>query len=357
MKLLFIPHVPNTRVVNRVYEFARVTGQTVLHWPMRNATLGEKIGSQAGSLFRGIGIEKGRLSMPMLLRPERTAARFNTALLNRVIERYRFDAVVNANALLFDVGSIRVPVIYDLVDDHLSVNPRLGLSASRVAKVEEDLRAAKAVICVSEALKKKASKFNASVRVVENGVDLQKFAQAKSLKKKWGWQGKRVFGFVGGVAPWTGLDRACEAYLRIADETTEMLVVGGDGGDYYRDLLRRYGGKIRFAGPVDPAEVGDYFRTIDVGLIPFELNDFTRNAYPIKALEYALAGAEVLSTPLDVLRAKKLPFVHFAPIEDFAERMEEMKKENRSPITYDFTPLSWEKQGERLTAFIEESLR
>jgi glycosyltransferase involved in cell wall biosynthesis len=357
MNILFIPHVPNTKVVNRVHELARVMGQTVLHWPMRNGSLGEKIRSQAGSLFRGVKIEKGRLSMPMLLRPERAAARFNTALLNRVIERYRFDAVVNANALLFNVKSIRVPVVYDLVDDHLTVNPCLGLSASRVAKIEGDLKAARAVVCVSDVLREKASQFNSRVRVIENGVDLQKFARAKSLKERWGWQGKQVFGFVGGVAPWTGLERACEAYLRIADESTEMLVVGGDGSDYYRSLLQRYSEKIRFVGPVEPAAVGDYFKTIDIGLIPFELNDFTRNAYPIKALEYALAGAEVLSTPLNALRAKKLPFVHFAPIEAFAERMAELKEKKTSPFTYDFGPLSWERQGERFMAFIEESIR
>jgi glycosyltransferase involved in cell wall biosynthesis len=273
-----------------------------------------------------------------------------------VIERYRFDAVVNANALLFDVGSIRVPVIYDLVDDHLSVNPRLGLTGSRVRKIERDLRSSRGVVCVSEALKKRAGRFNGHVEVVENGVDLQKFSRSKSLKAKWGWQEKRVFGFVGGVAPWTGLHRACEAYLRIADETTEMVVVGGDGSDYYKNLVRHYGEKIRFVGPVSPDIVGDYFKTIDVGLIPFELNDFTRNAYPIKALEYALAGAQVLSTPLDALRAKKFPFVRFASIEAFADRMEEMKKRNFPPIDYDFKPLSWQKQAEKFLTFIKEVL-
>ena len=141
--------------------------------------------------------------------------------------------------------------------------------------------------------------------------------------------------------------------MQIKDNTNAMIIVGDSKSDFFKNLKQKYQNDILFIGLVPPKRVGDYFKTLDIGLIPFVLNDFTNNAYPIKALEYGLAGGMVISTPLDVLVSKRLPFIEFCNIEDFAKKMKNIKK---SSTKFDFSDLSWQKQTSRLISFIEESI-
>jgi len=351
MRVLFVPHVPAIHIINRVYEFALGTDGYFLIWELENHTLWAKITSQLRSLFRLISLKNELMQVPLLFKPQKLAVQWNTLMLNRAVKKYQIDIVVNANALLFDVSKISVPVIYDLVDDHLEINRALGLTASRIEKIKKDIRNAKGVVCVTEQLEQKAKQLNPCTVTIENGLYLDRFSASRSLKKALGIEGKKVYGYIGGVEAWTGIDRACEAYLKIRNDRTAMIVVGNSESMFFRSLKQTYRDAIYFVGAVPPSEVGNYFKSIDVGMIPFVLNDFTHNALPIKALEYGLAGAQVISTPLRALEAKQFPFVHFASIEMFDRVMQSLE---RKEMTFDFTAYSWEKQSEKLMMFVKE---
>lgn len=352
MNILFIPHVPNLSVINRVYEFAKNTDNYFLNWEIDNASFKNKIFSQLNSLVYRQNAKI--VQIPLLFKPDSLAIKFNTFNLNRLIEKLQIDVVVNANALLFDIKSIKVPVIYDLVDDHLETNDDIGLNAKRVEKIKKDIKNSKGVVCVTEILEKKVQELglHQNTTTIDNGVYIEKFHKAKDLKKELGLEGKKVFGFVGGVDAWTGIEQAIEQYLKIKNDTDALLIVGGNDGMYYKNLVKKYADDILFIGKVAPENVADYFKTIDIGLIPFELNDFTHNALPIKALEYALAGAHVISTPLRGLIAKNFPFVTFCEIENFAECMQK----DYDAVEYDFSDLSWKKQGEKLIQFVKRCI-
>jgi len=353
MNILFIPHVPNLNVINRVYEFAKNTDSYFLNWQIDNSSLKQKIFSQLNSLR--CKQDDKIVQIALLFKPEKLATRFNTFNLNRLIDKLQIDMVVNANALLFDIKNVKVPVVYDLVDDHLEVNSDIGLNKKRVQKIKKDIENSMGVICVTEILEKKVKDLglHQNTITIENGVYIEKFLKAKSLKQELGLENKKVFGFVGGIDEWTGIEKVIEQYLKIKNDTNAFLVVGGNDGDFYKNLVKKYNNDILFIGRVKPELVADYFKTIDVGLIPFELNDFTHNALPIKALEYALAGASVISTPLNGLKAKKFPFVEFCEIERFAECMKKETKE----FDFDFTQISWEKQSARLIGFLNRIKR
>ena len=352
MNILFIPHVPNLTVINRVYEFAKNTDSYFLNWQIDNSSLKHKITSQLNSLkFK----QDGKIvQIPLLFKPQKLATKFNTLNLNRLIDRLEIDVVVNANALLFDIKEIKVPVVYDLVDDHLEVNSDIGLNRIRVKKIKEDIENSSGVICVTEILEKKVKELGLhnNTITIENGVYIEKFQKAKSLKKELGLEGKKVFGFVGGIDEWTGVEKAIKQYLKIKNETNAFLVVGGNDGEFYKKLLNQYDNDILFVGRIKPDLVADYFKSIDVGLIPFELNDFTHNALPIKALEYALAGARVISTPLNGLKAKEFPFVEFCEIDKFGEFM----KKDFNGVEFDFSKISWEKEARKLIEFVRKKL-
>ena len=350
MNILFIPHVPNLTVINRVYEFAKNTNSYFLTWQINNASLKYKILSQINSLrFK---TDNKTIQIPLLFKPEQIAVKFNTYQLNRLIDRLNIEVVVNANALLFDIKNIKVPVIYDLVDDHLEVNPDIGLNKKRIKKIKEDISNSKGVICVTEFVEKKAKILNNNTITIENGVYVERFKNAKSIKKELGIFDKKVFGFIGGIEEWTGLGEAIENYLKIKDKNTAFLVVGGNDGEYYQNLVKTYSQDIYFVGKVSPNEVAKYFKSIDIGLIPFRLNDFTHNALPIKALEYALGGASVISTKLAYLMYKKYPFVEFCDIDNFYKAM----KAQKSDYKFDFDTIDWRYQSQKVLNFIKENI-
>jgi glycosyltransferase involved in cell wall biosynthesis len=270
------------------------------------------------------------------------------------------EAVVNGNALLFDIPNIEVPVIYDLVDDHLTPNSQIGLTSPMVGKIVRDITYSAGVVAVSTFLEEKVQKYNSNTTTIENGLYLERFASARSLKRELGLEGKIVYGYIGGVSPWTQIHRAIEEYLKIASPETAFIVVGGNRGSYYRQLVEKYGKRVHFVGAVPPPQVPNYFKTLDVGVIPFELNDFTSNAFPIKSLEYGAGGAYVVSTPLKYLQSKKFPFITFAPIEDFASVLEQFKMQLPSlpppSHLFDFSQYDWKKLGKRLESFIAKSI-
>ncbi|BCD60568.1 MULTISPECIES: glycosyltransferase [unclassified Nitratiruptor] len=353
MKILFIPHVPNKKVINRVYELAKNSRGIVLDWHIDNSSLKDKIFSQISTLLNTISLTDSKLSMPLLFKPDSLASKINTLLLNKVIKKYNIDVVVNANALLFDVQNIEVPVIYDLVDDHLTQNISIGLTETRVKKIEKDIKYAKGVVCVTEAIEEKVKKIHSKTITIDNGVYIEKFEKARSLKKKFGLENKKVFGYIGGVEEWTGIEKACEAYIQIKNSQTAMMVVGDSKSGFFQNIKKKFQNDIIFTETIAPDEVANYFKTLDIGLIPFELNDFTNNAFPIKALEYGLGGAQVIATPLKVLEQKRLPYIQFCPIEDFPNWMQKIEKKE---FSYDFTPYSWQNQAQKLVRFIKDVL-
>ncbi len=349
MNILFIPHTPNIKLINRVYEFAKSTNSYFLYWEIENSSFKEKVKSQLNSLKYK---QDGKIvQIPLLFRPEKFAAQINSINLNLLIDKLDIDVVVNANALLFDIKKIKVPVIYDLVDDHLEINSDIGLSTKRVSKIKNDIKESKAVITVTNILQEKARGLNKNVITIENGVYIDKFAQAKSLKRELGLENKKVFGYIGGVDEWTGIDRACEAYMKIKSNNNAMIIVGDSNSYFFRELKRRYQDDIIFTGMISPEKVGDYFKTLDIGLIPFKLNDFTNNAFPIKALEYGLAGATVLSTPLKLLKQKSFPFIEFAKIDEFDKMMTKIDKK---VYDFDFSKFSWDRQSQKLLNYLKE---
>jgi glycosyltransferase involved in cell wall biosynthesis len=351
MKILFIPHVPITKIINRVYEFSKCSESYFLSWEIENSSFKDKVISQIVSLFKKIALKENIITIPLLFKPENIAITVNTKMLNYAIKKFNIDVVVNANALLFNIEKIIVPVVYDLVDDHLTPNADIGLTEKRIEKIKKDIQHSQGAVCVTEVLEKKVKSLNSNTITIENGVYIEKFQAARSLKKELELEGKKVYGYIGGVEEWTGIDKACEAYMTIKNSDNAMIIVGGSQGVFFQKLKHKYKNDILFIGMVSPLEVGNYFKTLDVGLIPFKLNDFTNNAYPIKALEYGLAGAVVISTPLQVLLQKELPFISFYEIEYFSQAMQEIELRKTD---MDFSMLSWDKQTEKLINFIHK---
>jgi len=56
---------------------------------------------------------------------------------------------------------------------------------------------------------------------------------------------------------------------------------------------------VYFLGYKPYTELPDYLRGMQVGLLPSQINDYTRGMFPMKYFEYMAAGLPVVSTPLE----------------------------------------------------------
>jgi glycosyltransferase involved in cell wall biosynthesis len=78
--------------------------------------------------------------------------------------------------------------------------------------------------------------------------------------------------------------------------------VGEGGGDTqaFTRLLRFP--SVTYHGVLPPTELATLLGASKVGLIPYQLNEYTRGVFPMKVYEYLASGLAVVSTPLPSLR-------------------------------------------------------
>lgn len=64
---------------------------------------------------------------------------------------------------------------------------------------------------------------------------------------------------------------------------------------------------VKYVGNLPLNELAILLGTSKVGLIPYQINDYTRGVFPMKVYEYLAAGLGVVSTHLPSLRDRKIP--------------------------------------------------
>ena len=135
------------------------------------------------------------------------------------------------------------------------------------------------------------------IAVIPNGVRPEVYAAAAhgpDRRAELGLaDGRVVFGFVGFIRPWHGLERVLEAFAGL--HARAHLLVVGDGPA--RPALERRAAELGLAdritvtGAVPHAEVPGYLRAFDIALQP----DVTAYASPLKLVEYMASGCAILA--------------------------------------------------------------
>jgi len=176
-----------------------------------------------------------------------------------------------------------------------------NLTFARTARrMEEDVwRGADAVLPVSDALAdhlRAAGVDEKRIHVIPNGVELDLYTgmRDEAVRAELGLGGKLVFGFVGFVRPWHGLDRVLAAFARLNDSGLHLLVVGeGPASDALKSAAGALGlsDRLTFTGARPHADIPRYLSAVDVALQP----DVTPYASPLKLFEYMAAGCAVIA--------------------------------------------------------------
>jgi glycosyltransferase involved in cell wall biosynthesis len=190
-------------------------------------------------------------------------------------------------------------VVYYCVDDHASFS---GYDREQVLRDEADLcRRSDLVITTSLVLQEAKAPLNPNTILVAHGVDYKHFSRAMddALPEPTDLAGipHPRLGFFGLIRDWVDLDLVA-AVARARPDWHAVLV-----GDSTVDLAPyRAIANLHFLGRKPYADLPAYCRHLDVGLIPFKVNELTRAVNPIKLREYLAAGLPVVSTPMHEVR-------------------------------------------------------
>ena len=135
------------------------------------------------------------------------------------------------------------------------------------------------------------------IAVIPNGVRPEVYAAARQGPDRRSalglTDGRVVFGFVGFIRPWHGLERVLEAFAGL-DVPAHLLVVGdGPARPALEQRAAELGlsDRVTVTGAVPHAEVPGYLRAFDVALQP----DVTAYASPLKLVEYMAAGLAIVA--------------------------------------------------------------
>src|SRR5262249_49324721 len=134
------------------------------------------------------------------------------------------------------------------------------------------------------------------VYYVGNGVEYEHFAHPRAGDRPADMPGgKPVVCYCGAVYPW--LDYPLIQYAAEQMPDVHFLFIGPVHPGV-EPIAREFSSlsNVSFTGMKPYEALPGYFRYIDVGMIPFQLNELTKSVNPVKLYEYSAAGKPTVAT-------------------------------------------------------------
>ncbi len=194
------------------------------------------------------------------------------------------------------------PVVYHCVDEH-SAFP--GFVSPDVVRAYDDELTARADLVITTAANLRASRLhlNGCTHHVPNAADVDHFGAALDPALAIPADAAAIpsprIGVIG--VHDERLDEAAIEAIAAHDPSWNVLLVGPvRPGDVDEARLRRLP-NVHFLGGRPLAELPAYLKALDVALIPYKLNELSRNIFPLKLFEYLAGGVPVVSAALPEL--------------------------------------------------------
>ena len=166
-----------------------------------------------------------------------------------------------------------------------------------------------------------------------------------------------VIGYLGGIDPWK-MD--VELLLHLARQHPEWSIALV-GFVLFGFDLKKFSGcsNIHVLGPKDYDRFPEYLKGMDVCIMPFPLNDITRNGDALKLYEYLAGGRAVISTSVpaarrfpEVVRIAETPATFVAAVEAALADPPEAVAKRVAAVR----PHSWEARNRQKAALIQAAL-
>jgi glycosyltransferase involved in cell wall biosynthesis len=190
-------------------------------------------------------------------------------------------------------------LVYYCIDEWSRFN---ALDRDRIIAMERELcRRADVVFTTSRPLLESKRVYNPETHLALHGVDHAHFARALApdtvVPDDIARLPRPVLGFIGLIEDWVDLELI--AYLAARRPDWSIALIGRSKVDTSR--LANHP-NVHLLGRRPYASLPAYCKGFDVSLIPFAVNELTRNVNPIKLREYLSAGLACVSTDIPAVR-------------------------------------------------------
>jgi glycosyltransferase involved in cell wall biosynthesis len=200
--------------------------------------------------------------------------------------------------------------------------------AAHIDKLERRLLASSDIILTtSVGLKEKAGHDDARVHLVRNACDYEHFATPRQPPPDFkpvidlNALRKPRLGYMGDIADW--LDQGLIRFLAESRPEWSFVFFGPRKHDISTLTALR---NVHFPGSVPYDELPYYLHHFDCMLIPFVLNDLTKEVNPVKMYEYLAMGAPIVSAAMpEVVRYEEVVGIGRSR-EDFLDKIEQALK-------------------------------
>lgn len=227
------------------------------------------------------------------------ANKFNASLtgyfINRAAKKLNIENAVGFNSfqpflgLWWKIKSVAFNIYY-CYDDFTNVSYFKGFAA---IQEKEFISKVDLLIVTSSELKIRKQQQNIPVEIVNNGVhfsDFNKYAAVKVNED----DKRKIIGYTGSIDNRVDIDLLEPVVKEMSDVDFVFI-----GKIFEQEIYKRLCGysNVIFKPPVSAQEIPSLMSNMDVGIIPYVLNDLTAAIYPLKANEYLAMGMPVVMTP------------------------------------------------------------
>jgi glycosyltransferase involved in cell wall biosynthesis len=253
-------------------------------------------------------------------------------------------------------------VLYHCVDEH-SAFP--GFVKPGVVKEYDDRLTARADLVVTTARNLRESRIglNHNTHHVPNAADVGHFKRALDPQVPVPEDLARLphprIGVVG--VHDERLDVDALAALAAADPSWQVVLIGPiQPGDVDEERLHGLE-NVHLLGSKPVAELPAYLKGLDVALIPYRLNELSRNIFPLKLFEYLAAGLPVVASALPELEPYRAEVGLAGGPAEFPElvrqALESDEAEKRAARVRLAEENTWEDRVEAISRLIEDTMR
>lgn len=202
----------------------------------------------------------------------------------------------------------RAFVVYDCVDEYTAFpDYQKGEKYRFMKKAEENLlKKAHLVVASSPKLYEEKKKLNRNTYLVPNVGDAGHFSKARDPQTRIPDDISKIkhpiIGFVGAVSGYKVNLPLLEAIAQAKPEWSLVLIGPAGSADPGTDLSRLKKLKnVHLLGLRKYETLPDYIKAFDVCTIPYNINAYTENCFPIKFFEFMATGKPVVVTNLPAL--------------------------------------------------------
>lgn len=246
-------------------------------------------------------------------------------------------------------------LIYYCVDEYTAFTG----AASGLKEIEDDLfRKSDLVIVSAEKLFETKRHFNENTFVIRHGTDWNHFRKSLDDETKIPDEikdlPKPIIGFHGLLADWVDFELLKKTAAHFKNGS--VVLIGKITVDAEKKIKILDGiSNIHFLGRKPYAELPNYCKGFDVALNPFEINELTLAANPLKVREYLAAGLQVVSTDIPEVRVLENCLVGENHA-DFIKKIEFILQnpKPREEVSDSIKHESWEAKVNELRGIIEK---